>query len=136
MTGFAGGCLCGRLRYDSDGPALTAVNCYCTDCRKAGGAPMTHVVLRPADLRTTGESAVYESTADSGGAMRRRFCPVCGATTTTDIVARGLITVNAATLDDSSWVAAKANLWVRSRPAWAPLDPTLPTHEKGFPPRA
>ncbi len=136
MTGFAGGCLCGRLRYESDAPALTVVNCYCTDCRKAGGAPMTHVVLRAPDLRLSGEAAVYESTADSGGAMRRRFCPVCGVTATTDILARGLVTVNAATLDEPAWVAPKANLWVRSRPPWAPIDPALPAHEKGFPPRA
>ena len=35
---YAGGCLCGALRYEAVGEPLGSGHCYCADCRRASGS--------------------------------------------------------------------------------------------------
>ncbi|WP_438479105.1 MULTISPECIES: GFA family protein [Streptomyces violaceusniger group] len=42
-----GGCLCGRIRFTTRGPAVFPHTCACEHCQKLGGAPRRHQRHRP-----------------------------------------------------------------------------------------
>lgn len=45
MTALHGGCLCGCVRFEIDGPLLRSSHCHCRQCQKAHGAPFRCGVL-------------------------------------------------------------------------------------------
>ena len=54
---YGGGCLCGAVRYEADGPPDYAGHCYCADCRKASGSGFIPFMNYPAArLRFTGQT--------------------------------------------------------------------------------
>ena len=43
----AGGCMCGAIRFKSEGAPLAVAHCHCEDCRSHTGAPVvTYVVFK------------------------------------------------------------------------------------------
>ena len=42
-----GGCLCGALRYEIDGPFVDMLHCHCSMCRKHHGTPFATWVAAP-----------------------------------------------------------------------------------------
>ena len=55
-------------------------NCHCRDCQRATAAHLPRRFLsRLARLTSRGEVKYYEAIGDSGGIVRRGFCPNCGA---------------------------------------------------------
>jgi hypothetical protein len=78
MTGpvFEGGCLCGKVRYRSQGDPKWVAFCHCLSCRRATGAPVTaYAGFAAARVAwTAGERKIF---ASSPG-VRRGFCPDCG----------------------------------------------------------
>ena len=130
MSAFTGGCACGAIRDECAEPALAMVNCWCRDCQRAGGsshAP-TLVVRRKALRIERGEPKLYERTADSGNTARREFCGVCGSPLFASSSARpDDVGIRAGSLDDPSVFAPARNVWTKSAPPWAVLDPDLPS---------
>ena len=49
MERYAGGCLCGGVRFMATGRPYRVGICHCLDCRKQGGAPFGAFVIFPAD---------------------------------------------------------------------------------------
>ena len=130
-----GGCLCRSVRYEIAADPIISRMCWCRLCQYIGAGNATVNVFFPsAALRVEGTLADYESIADSGNVMHRRFCAKCGTHVTTASDARPhLIGVRAGTLDDPSVVEPKAIIWTSRAPRWACLDPELP-HFEGQPP--
>ena len=90
-----------------------------------------------AGLSVTGELRDYESVADSGNRMHRRFCPRCGTHLFSEAEARPhLIFVRAGTLDDPDIARPAATIWTAQAPAWACVDASLPSWEGQPPPVA
>jgi hypothetical protein len=85
MTGkssqnYAGGCLCGALRYAAHGAPLYAGHCYCADCRKASGSGFVPFMgFSSAAVRFSGQSRIFTRISASGTDAVRNFCPVCGS---------------------------------------------------------
>ncbi|MDJ0945579.1 MAG: GFA family protein [Kiloniellales bacterium] len=70
-----GGCLCGAVRFETDTQPQWIRHCHCVQCRKQTGAAfVTGLMYRAEDLRWTGETRSYESSAG----VSRTFCPTCG----------------------------------------------------------
>ena len=134
-TRIEGGCLCGAVRYVSTAEPMTARACWCRVCQHLASGNATINVVFPKDaVAITGEMKDYQSTADSGNRMHRRFCPQCGTHLFSESEARPqLIIARAGTLDDPSLVRPTAEIWTRSAPKWARLDPDL-QHFDGQPP--
>jgi hypothetical protein len=78
---FAGGCLCGAIRFVATGQPKGVYWCHCESCRKHSGAPASVFVAfeRSAYTVTQGEISKFDSTP---GRTRRGFCPRCGSTLT------------------------------------------------------
>jgi len=57
MKRLAGGCLCGRVRYEARGEALFGVVCHCRDCQRASGAGHVPVIgFRKSNFSITGQT--------------------------------------------------------------------------------
>ncbi|WP_416513578.1 GFA family protein [Aliiroseovarius sp. YM-037] len=73
----AGGCLCGAVRYEVNGPLRGVVNCHCTMCQKLHGAFGAHTKADKGNI-TILESRGLRWYASSDRA-RRGFCGECGS---------------------------------------------------------
>ncbi|MGN5631516.1 GFA family protein [Streptomyces sp. AC154] len=96
-----GGCLCGRIRFTTRGPAVFPHTCVCPHCQKLGGTPMMWWVGFETVTWTGegGEPTWYETFE---GEAKRGFCPNCGcrlAAIDSDVLEVG---INVTALDDTS----------------------------------
>ncbi len=107
MSKIRGGCLCGAIRYQSDSQPSRMVASDCRHCRKhAGAAIAISVGIPERTLRVRGLiPSVYEDIRPSGSVILRSFCPECGTPLFTETDGEPImIFINAATLDNDSWV--------------------------------
>lgn len=128
----AGGCLCGRVRFQVDGPLRETAHCHCTMCRRSSGAPLvTWTVADPEGFRWTGEPpAAY---ASSPGCVRT-FCGGCGATLTfTDDRRPGDVDIAAGALDNPEAAPVESQIFGASRLSWCRIDPQVPFREDDAP---
>lgn len=73
----SGGCLCGRVRFFTEGPLREVVACHCTQCRRQSGH--FYAATGIADDRLRIEGAENITWFKSSPAARRGFCSICGA---------------------------------------------------------
>lgn len=130
---IAGGCHCGRIRYEVTDEPLTHALCHCSDCRRSAGAPMVAWTMYLRDqLKTTqGTPKVYESSEHG----RRHFCPDCGTGLfyTNEQILPGIVDIQSATYDDPNAVPARAHIQIAERIGWMERAHELPTFER-YPP--
>jgi len=72
-----GGCLCGAVRYEVDGPLRDVVNCHCSMCQRLHGGFGPHAKARKADITITGDTGL--AWYRTSGVARRGFCRLCGS---------------------------------------------------------
>ena len=112
-----GGCLCGALRYNIEPGDSRIVNCHCTLCRRASGAPfVTWFLLSREQFRlTAGEPAVLQS-SDHG---TRWFCDRCGTPIAFLSDKRpDKIDVTVCSLDDPDSHVPEEDVYVETRLDW------------------
>jgi hypothetical protein len=128
MSTIGGGCLCGQVRYRVDASDARTVVCHCRHCQKqSGSAFATLLVVARASCAIDGELGSYLDHGDSGAAVLRRFCPVCGSAVLNEAAAMpALVAIQAGTLDDVSQLAPQVHLWCSSAQPWVPLPDDLP----------
>lgn len=136
---FTGGCLCGQVRFEFNAEPMAMRLCWCRDCQYfAAGNATVNVVFPSESLKILqGELRDYQSVAESGNRMHRRFCPSCGTPVFSGAESRPhLVIVRNGALDDVELLAPSATIWAESAPAWAVIDDTLPMHPRQPPPFA
>ena len=110
----SGGCQCGAVRYRLQGPLPAAYACHCGECKKQTASAFSlSVPIDTAQLRWTGDPAMFETTAFSGARKLCYFCAACG----TRLWHRGSedsasATLKVGTLDDPSGIEPMGHLWV------------------------
>jgi hypothetical protein len=123
--GVSGGCQCGAIRYEANGTPEHSALCWCGDCRRASGAPVTGWALFPADAVTiTGSPASYNSSGD----VQREFCATCGTGLfyRSEAIFPGKVDIQTSTLDDPEALAPSACIQVADAPAWLETLPAMP----------
>jgi len=125
MSLYAGGCLCGAIRYEARAEPLDAGWCHCRMCQRVSGAPAQSFAMFPlaAFVYIKGEPRIYVSSAIG----ERRSCGVCGSSL--EFRARENpceVSLNSGTLDEPSRVPPRKHIWVSSRIAWFACDDGLP----------
>ena len=133
-----GRCLCGQVRFQFSSEPIAMRLCWCRDCQYlAAGSATVNVVFRSDSVEIQGELRDYQSVADSGSRMHRRFCPDCGTHVFSASEARPhLVIVRNGTLDDTELLKPSATIWTSSAPEWAWIDESLPQHAGQPPPVA
>lgn len=118
---LTGGCLCGAVRYSSEGRPLATIVCHCEHCQRSTGSAFSIVVaVRRKTLHVDGELAAVETVAtDTGEDRQRQFCPRCGSPILS-LAAElpGLALLKAGTLDDRSWLSPTVEGWRESAQPW------------------
>ena len=76
---YTGGCLCGAIRFEADGPAERPHSCSCKMCQRHSGALTAVWVEFPKEsvrwVGPGGAPALFRSSPASS----RAFCPTCGS---------------------------------------------------------
>jgi hypothetical protein len=129
---YAGGCLCGALRYEAEGKPLFAGLCFCADCRKASGSGfIPYLGFAAANVRFAGASVAFVCRAASGGDATRNSCPVCsGLVFGGERDVSNSFTLYAGSLDDPSMFRPTAAIFTRGRPGWAVIPSGLEVFER------
>lgn len=113
MSTFAGGCLCGNVRFTASGRPYRVGLCHCLDCRKHHGALFHASAIFPQDA-----VAIEGETGDYAG---RHFCPRCGSS----VFSRtgDEIDINLGSLDAPDQLVPTYELWTIRRENWLPPFP-------------
>jgi len=125
-----GGCLCGAVRFKTEGEPVNVRICHCRTCQKAMGSPFYARALFPQSALTiTGETEHYASSET----IDRVFCKICG----TRLFSRrrnGTATgVALATFDDRNAFAPTEHIWVSEKIDWVRIDDGLPQYQETVP---
>ena len=117
MTGHAGGCLCGAVRYTVAGPLREILVCHCGECRRWHGGPGAYTAAPRESLtfEGSGEAAVrwIESPASETGASRG-FCARCGSSLFWRAPGRPTISIAAGSLDQPTGLRVGGHIHTRS----------------------
>jgi hypothetical protein len=130
-----GGCLCGAMRYEVDGPLTDVGNCHCSMCRRFHGAAFaSYAKVSTENFRwRTGQEllTVYESSRGIGWA----FCRVCGSSL--DVHSDGKLSDLAlGALDGDPGVRPTYHMFVGSKAAWHDITDALPRYDAWPPGKA
>jgi hypothetical protein len=126
---ITGGCLCGAVRYKTEAPPITTRLCWCRVCQYfATGNAAVSTCFPNAGFSVEGNMRDYQSVADSGNKMHRRFCPLCGTHLFSEADSRPhLVFVRAGTLDNPEIARPEMTIWTEKAPSWACIDARLPS---------
>ncbi len=114
---LTGGCLCGAIRYQTDGAPFHESICHCSLCRRSSGAPFVawFSVPRASATLTSGAPAWFHSSIYG----ERGFCAQCG----TSLFFRSAdlpdeIDITTASLDDPGLLPPRDQLYTATRIQW------------------
>lgn len=117
MDHHAGGCLCGRVRFETTEPPRRVTVCHCRFCQRAtGSAYMVEPIFEGDSLALlSGTPAVYDQVSEgSGKVVHVHFCRDCGTKLWLSFERfPDVVGVYAGTFDD---------------PCWFPIDPGNSKH--------
>ena len=132
MATAAGGCMCGKVRYECTADPVFMANCHCRDCQRATGAAYFATLAVPrSGVKIIGEVKYYESAGDSGQPLKRGFCPSCGSRLfALPSVAPEIMGIPAASLDDPGIFKPSMDFYTSSAQPWDHMDPALPKFPK------
>lgn len=129
MATLAGGCLCGGVRYEINGPFLRAGHCHCSRCRRHSGAAVcTQGRVRHEQFRLVrGEDRVR--TYREAGQAAKAFCAECGSSLFGGTWPEGPeVSVRLGTLDGDPGIRPQYHAFVDSRAPWDEIHDDLPRY--------
>jgi hypothetical protein len=103
---FRGGCYCGAVAVEVEGPPVAAGICHCESCRRWHSAPVNAWAIWPdARVRVTAgaEQLLEFDKQGSGGPSGRSSCARCGGALLNRKPRIGMTVVYAMTLVDSTF---------------------------------
>jgi hypothetical protein len=122
---FTGGCVCGRVRYESRSRPLSVSICHCKTCQARTGSAfsMTMPVPREGFALTRGATITRDLPGGSGAIHTQHFCEHCLSRLYTEPRAHpGIVYLRPGTLDDTSWIKPVAQIWTQSEQPWAHVE--------------
>jgi hypothetical protein len=124
---FSGGCYCGEVRSECDGPILMRGLCLCRTCQKiSGGAGNVFAgVVADAFRYTQGTPKEFARTPESPA---RSFCGTCGVQLTSKSPrAPGGVLIRVGTLDQPKiFEGPQVVVWTSEMQAFHQLPPGVP----------
>ncbi|MGI9372550.1 MAG: GFA family protein [Hyphomicrobiales bacterium] len=135
-----GGCVCGKVRFETKTEPMRVTICHCTWCqRRTGSAFGTEVVYRDGDFDIIGDTlgAHKHNSDETGRWLISHFCTACGSNLGLELEsAPGIRTLPAGTFDDASFLTKDAyqfvHVYTRSKQDWCEIPDGVTTHDKHF----
>lgn len=128
----AGGCFCGRVRYQVNAPLRGGRSCHCSRCRKAfSGSGSAYAEVLPGSFAwTRGEDHLTRYQSAPGWGLA--FCRTCG-TTLCGIHEDEVHGITLGSVDGDPGVHIDMHLFVGSKAPWDLIGGTAPQFPE-FPP--
>ncbi|HEY8003058.1 MAG TPA: GFA family protein, partial [Phenylobacterium sp.] len=121
---YAGGCLCGQVRWRAAAEPVNVRICHCRNCQRAVGGPyFARAVFLKGAIERSGDVLRWPTSPR----VDRLSCARCGTPVFAepkDPPAR--LAVAMATFDDPDAVAPDAHIWVSAKRAWVAIEDGLP----------
>ena len=124
-----GECLCGDVRYRVEDDFLYAMNCHCSQCRKATGSafkPFAGIERSKFGL-IKGSDALLVFGDENGHDAR---CKRCGAYLYSVVRDGQYVHVTLGTLVDAPSIRPTAHIFVGSKAPWYTINDNLPQHHE------
>lgn len=126
-SAHTGGCLCGAVRYEVNGPLRGVVNCHCTMCQRLHGGFGGHSKAKRTDVTLTEDRGLaWYKTSEYA---RRGFCRECGSGLFWEPVAQEGTGILAGTLDQPNGLKTLGHIFVGEKPDHYELTDDLPKFE-------
>lgn len=125
-----GGCLCGGVRYEVDGPLRGVVICHCRRCRRTHGHAAAYTACASADLVLLAAGGLCWYDADS---RARGFCGHCGASVFWHQDGSDRTSIAAGTLDEPTGLHTIAQIHVTDRGDYYAIGTDGEHHAGGLP---
>jgi hypothetical protein len=124
---LAGRCLCGAIRYAVADEFSYALNCHCSDCRKATGSafkPFAGIELGKLRVTSGKEDVLIFGDEKANHDVR---CRLCGSFLYSVV---GLfVHVTLGTLEDDPTIRPTAHIFVGDKASWFTITDTLPQYQ-------
>jgi hypothetical protein len=132
MAKITGGCLCGAVRYTTEGDPSSATVCHCRDCQKFTGSAFATLVLVPKETLTiNGTLKTFRSIGGSGNPILRHFCPECGSSIAEEPGARpGVVVLNVGTFDEPVLAKPGREIFRDDALPWLQVEGDIPRFAK------
>jgi hypothetical protein len=125
-----GGCLCGAVRFRTEGEPLNVRVCHCRTCQKAMGSPFfARALFDQRALTVEGETAAYASSAT----LERVFCARCGTRMFSRRTNGTAVGVALAVFDDHNAFRPTEHIWVSDKMDWVRIDDGLKQYQESVP---
>lgn len=128
MKKLTGQCLCGAVRYAVSDAFAYALNCHCSNCRRATGA-----AFKPFAGIAIAEIAIVQG-ADKlmkygGDAAHDLHCGTCGSLLYSVVRDGAYAHVTLGTLVDTPGIRPSAHIFAGSKAPWYEITDDLPQHD-------
>ena len=124
-----GKCLCGAVRYSVRDEFVYALNCHCSNCRRATGSafkPFGGIEREKLSI-VTGEDRLLTFGDDTGDDVR---CKTCGSLLYSVVREGTYVHVAFGTLVDTPSLTPTAHIFVGSKAPWFTITDHLPQHQE------
>ncbi|HSV18823.1 MAG TPA: GFA family protein [Casimicrobiaceae bacterium] len=124
-----GSCLCGAVGYAVADDFAYALNCHCSQCRRATGGPFKPFAgIERSRLRVSrGQYAVM---CFGDGVDHDARCRHCGSLLYSVVRAGAFVHVTLGTLLDAPTIRPTAHIFVGSKAPWFTITDDLPQHDE------
>lgn len=120
MSKQKGGCLCGAVTYEVEGPFDQFHLCHCSRCRKStGSAHASNIFTKPGNITwLTGKSLIKRFDLPTAERFARCFCTECGSGVPY-LSRNGLaLIIPAGSLDSDPEIRPQDNIFWQDRACW------------------
>jgi hypothetical protein len=114
---WAGGCRCGKLRYEVTAPPLLSIACHCAGCQSmtASAYSLSLAIPNGGFAVTAGEPVI----GGLHGAVEHLFCDWCKTWVFTRPPGLPFVNLRPTTLDDHGWVVPFVEICTDEKLPWA-----------------
>lgn len=121
-----GGCLCGSVKYEINGPVHLLSHCHCSMCRKfSGSAFLTFARTRVEHFAwVLGKDKISTYASSANGI--RCFCTTCGSPLPIVREALPNALIPAGTLENDPGIRPTLHIFASDKAPWLTIDDSLP----------
>jgi hypothetical protein len=127
----SGGCLCGKVRFETFGPLRDVIFCHCSQCRRQSGLYFAATSISAAALVLTGaENLTWFAASDFA---KRGFCAACGSHLFWKPNDEDRYAILAGAFDDPTCLTPGYHVCTEGRPAFYQINDGLPQYAHASP---
>jgi hypothetical protein len=127
---LAGRCLCGAVHYVVKDEFAYALNCHCSNCRRATGSAFKPFAGIERDKLHITHGEDSRMVFGHEGASHDVHCRICGSLLFSVVRGGEFVHVTLGTLDDSPSIRPSAHIFVGSKAPWFSITDQLPQHDE------